>query len=67
MDTEKQRQCGSNNTRLTGSRNTRSKQLLVMLTELLTNREWLPWEFLSGLERQRLSWFLDMKYQTCSN
>ena len=31
-----------------------------MHTESLTNREWLPGELLSGSERQRPSWFLDM-------
>jgi len=30
------------------------------------NREWLPGELLSGSERRRPSWILDMKYQTCS-
>ena len=34
-------------------------------TELLTNREWLPGELLSGSELRRPSWVLDMKYQTC--
>jgi len=66
MDTEKQRQC-SNNARLTESGNTRSEQLLVMLAELLTNREWLPGEFLCGPERQRLSWnirLVQMKWPT---
>ena len=65
MDTEKQRQHRSDDTRLTKSRNTRSEQLVVP-TESLTNREWLPGEFLSGSERQRPGCFLDMKYQTCS-
>jgi len=36
-----------------------------MLTESLTNKEWLPGELLSGLERWRPGWFLDMKCQTC--
>ena len=31
-------------------------------TESLSNREQLPRELLSGLERPRPSWFLDMKY-----
>jgi len=52
MDTEKQRQRRCNDGRLTKSGNARSKQLLVMPTELLTNREWLPGELLSGLEHQ---------------
>ena len=51
MDTEKQRQRRHDNARLTKSRNARSEQLLVMPTELLSNREWLPGELLSGLER----------------
>ena len=36
-----------------------SKQLLMVPTESLTNREWLPGELLSGFERQRPGWFLD--------
>jgi len=50
---------------LTKSGNARSEQLLVMPTELLTNREWLPGELLVRLERWKPGWFLDMKYQTC--
>jgi len=45
--------------------NARSEQLLVVPTELLTNREWLPGELLSGSECQRPGRFLDMKYQSC--
>ena len=41
MDTEKQRQRRRDDVRLTESRNTRSEQLLVVPTELLTNRVWL--------------------------
>ena len=44
--------------RLTESGNTRSEQLLVVPTELLTNREWLPGELLSGSERQRPGCFI---------
>jgi len=62
MDMEKQRQQRRDNTRLTESR---SEQLLVMPTESLINREWLSGELLSASERQRPSWFLDMKYQAC--
>jgi len=40
MDTEKQRQHRRNNARLTESGDTKSKQLLVVPTESLTNREW---------------------------
>jgi len=65
MDTEKQRQCRRDDARLTESKNARSEQLLMVPTELLTNREWLLGERLSGSE-QRPGWFLDMKYQTCS-
>ena len=36
--------------RLTKSENARSKQLLVMPTESLTDREWQPGELLSGLK-----------------
>ena len=65
MDTEKQRQRRRDDARLTESGNARSEQLLVVPTESLTNREWLPGELLSGSERRRPGWFLDMKYQTC--
>ena len=41
MDTEKQRQRRRDDVRLTESRNARSEQLLVVPTELLTNRVWL--------------------------
>ena len=64
MDTEKQRQLRRDGARLTESENTRSEQLLVVPTELLTNRKWLPGELLNGLECRRPGWFLDMKYQT---
>ena len=66
MDTEKQRRCRQDDARLTESGNARSEQLLVVPTESLTNIEGLPRELLSGSERQRPGWFLDMKYQTCS-
>jgi len=65
MDTEKQRQHRRDNARLTESGNARSEQLLMKPTELLTNRELLPGELLSGSEQQRSGWFLDMKHQTC--
>ena len=51
MDTEKQRQCRCDDVRLTKSGIARSKQLLVMPTESLADREWLPGEFLSESER----------------
>jgi len=50
MGTEKQRQCRRNDARLTENRNARIEQLLVVPTESLTNREWLPGELLSGSE-----------------
>ena len=43
MDTEKQRQRRRDDARLTESGNARSKQLLVVPTESLTNRVWLEW------------------------
>jgi len=46
--------------RLTESRIARSEQLLVVPTEALTNRQWLLGELLSGSERRRPGWFLDM-------
>jgi len=62
MDTKKQRQCKHDDTRLTESGNARSKQLLMVPTESLTNRKWLPGELLGGLEHRRPGWFLDVKY-----
>jgi len=61
---EKQRQRRHDNVRLTES--ARSEQLLVMPTESLTNREWLPGELL-GVYQNVEGWagFLVMKYQTC--
>ena len=53
MDTKKQRQRRRNDARLTRSGNARSKQLLVVPTESLTNRVWLSRELLSGSERRR--------------
>ena len=53
MDTEKQRQHRRDDVRLTESGNARTEQLLVVPTELLTNRERLPGELLNGSERRR--------------
>ena len=53
MDTEKQRQCRHNYARLTENGNARSKQLLMMPTESLINREWLLGELLSGSEHSK--------------
>ena len=66
MDTKKQRQC-RHDVRLTKSGNARSKLLLVVPTESLTNRKWLLGGLLSGSECQRPGWFLHMKYQSCPN
>ena len=62
MDTEKQRQCTRDDTRLTKSGDARSEQqLLVMPTEsLVTNGEWLPGELLSGSKHRMPDWFLAM-------
>jgi len=65
MDTKKQRQCRCDGVRLTKSGNVISEQLLVVPTESLTNRQRLLGELLSGSERRRPGWFIDMKYQTC--
>jgi len=62
MDTKKQRQRRRDDVRLTESGDTRSEQLLMMPTELLTNREWLP-----GSECHTPGWFLDIKYQFLDN
>ena len=61
MDTEKQRQRRHDEVRLTESRNAKSEQLLVVPTESLTNREWLPGELLSESEGRRPSWYF--KYE----
>jgi len=50
MDTEKQRQCRRDSARLTEIGNARSEQLLVVPTELLTNRQQLLGQLLSGSE-----------------
>jgi len=78
MDIKKQRQRRRDDVRLAESGNARSDQLLMMPTESLTGQQT---EFglsidtihsgvysiygLSGSERRRLGWLLDMKYQTC--
>ena len=67
-DTEKQRQHRCDDARLTKSGNIRNGQLLMMPTELLTNREWLQGKLLSGSECSKAQlFFLDMKYQACSS
>jgi len=62
MDNRKQRQRWRGDAWLTESGNARNEQLLMVPTESLTNREWLPGELLSGMEHRRPGWFLDMKY-----
>ena len=66
MDTEKQRQCRRDDASLTGteSGNARSEQLNTRGAYRVANQQSLA--CLSGSERRRPSWFLDMKYQTCS-
>jgi len=44
IDSKKQRQCRCDGARLTESESARGKQILLMPTEPLTNREWLPGE-----------------------
>ena len=66
MDPEKQRQRRRDGARLTESGNARSEQLLVVPTESLTGQQTTAArELLSGSQRRRPGWFLDMKYQTC--
>ena len=62
MDTEKQRQRRRDDARLTESGNAKSEQLLMVPTQSLTNREWLPGELLSGSECRSPDWFLDMAH-----
>ena len=64
MDTEKQRQRRLDDTRLTESGNARSEQLNTRGAYRVANQQSLA--CLSGSERRRPGWFLDMKYQTCS-
>jgi len=63
MDTEKQRQHRRDDVRLTESGNARSKQLNTRGAYRVANQQSLV--CLSGSERWRPGWFLDMKYQTC--
>ena len=63
MDTEKQRQCRRDDARLTESGNARREQLNTRGAYRVANQQSLA--CLSGSERQRPGWFLDMKHQTC--
>ena len=63
MDTEKQRQRRRGDARLTESRNVRSEQLNTRGCYRVANQQSLA--CLSGSERRRPGWFVDMKYQTC--
>ena len=65
MDTEKQRQRRRADERLTESGDARSEQLNTCGAYRVTNQQSLA--CLSGSERRRPGWFLDMKYQTCSS
>jgi len=60
MDTQKQRQRRRNDARLTESGNARSEQLNTRGAYRVANQQSLA--FLSGSERRRPGWFLDMKY-----
>ena len=64
MDTEKQRQRRRDDARLTESGNARSEQLSTRGAYSVANEQ--SSACLSGSERRRPGWFLDMKYQTCS-
>jgi len=63
MDTEKQKQHRRDDARLTESGNARSEQLNTRGAYRVANKQSLA--CLSGSERPRPGWFLDMKYQTC--
>jgi len=63
MDTEKQRQRRRDDARLTESGNARSEQLNTRGAYRVAYQQSLA--CLSGSERRRPGWFLDMKYQTC--
>ena len=63
MGTEKQKQRRHDGARLTESANARSEQLNTPGAHRVTNQQSLA--CLSGSERRRPGWFLDMKYQTC--
>ena len=63
MDTKKQRQCRYDDARQAESGNARSEQLNTRGAYRVANQQSLA--CLSGSERRRPGWFLDMKYQTC--
>jgi len=63
MDTEKRGQRRRDDARLTESGNARSEQLNTRGAYRVANQQSLA--YLSGSERRRTGWFLDMKYQTC--
>jgi len=65
MDIEKQRQHRCDDVRLTESGNARSKQLLMMPTEPLTNREIATRRALEWIGTSKALLVLDMKYHTC--
>ena len=63
MDIEKQKQRRRDDARLTESGNARNEQQNTRGAYRVANKKSLA--CLSGSERPRPSWFLDMKYQTC--
>ena len=63
MNTKKQRQRRRDDARLTESGNTRSEQLNTRGVYRVANQQSLA--CLSGSERWRPGWILEMKYQTC--
>ena len=65
MDTEKQRQRRRDDARLTESGKARSEQLAKYSTGAYRVANQPSLACLSGSERRRPGWFLDMKYQTC--
>ena len=65
MDTEKQRQRRHDDVRLTESGNTRSKQLNTHGAYTVASANQQSLACLSGSQRRRPCWFIDMKYQTC--
>jgi len=63
MDTEMQRQRRCDDARLNERGNARNEQLNTCGAYRVANQQSLA--SLSGSERRRPGWFLDMKYQTC--
>ena len=67
QDTEEWRQCRCGDARLTENRNAKSKQLLMLPTEQLTDWEWLPESpWVDGNVQRPGCFFFEVKYQTYS-